>query len=105
MKVNIWSDTRCPFCYIGKHKFEKALANFPHKDQVKVVWHSFQLDASLKTNLEMDHATYLHQAKGYPLEQIEQITRKYLKNVVYDDTAKTRGSGGENYRCNTSKSR
>ena len=81
MKVNIWSDTRCPFCYIGKHNFEKALANFPHKDQVKVVWHSFQLDASLKTNLEMDHATYLHQAKGYPLEQIEQITN-HLVNAA-----------------------
>ena len=44
MKVDIWSDVVCPFCYIGKRKFEKALAGFAHRDDVEVVWHSFQLD-------------------------------------------------------------
>ncbi|MDQ2792434.1 MAG: DsbA family oxidoreductase [Bacteroidota bacterium] len=43
MKVEIWSDVVCPFCYIGKRKFEKALAGFAHRDEVEVVWHSFQL--------------------------------------------------------------
>jgi len=43
MKVDIWSDVVCPFCYIGKRKFEKALAQFAHRDDVEVVWHSFQL--------------------------------------------------------------
>ena len=43
MKVEIWSDVVCPFCYIGKRKFEKALQDFAHRDEVEVVWHSFQL--------------------------------------------------------------
>ena len=43
MKVEIWSDVVCPFCYVGKRKFENALAQFAHRDQVEVVWHSFEL--------------------------------------------------------------
>lgn len=43
MKVEIWSDVVCPFCYIGKRKFEKALQEFAHRDEVEVVWHSFEL--------------------------------------------------------------
>lgn len=44
MKVEIWSDVVCPWCYIGKRRFETALARFEHRDQVDVVWRSFQLD-------------------------------------------------------------
>ncbi|MDX6223068.1 MAG: hypothetical protein QOD91_2122 [Frankiales bacterium] len=44
MKVEIWSDVVCPWCYIGKRRFERALASFPHRDQVELVWRSFQLD-------------------------------------------------------------
>jgi len=43
MQVEIWSDFVCPWCYIGKRRFEKALAEFDHADEVEVVWHSFQL--------------------------------------------------------------
>ena len=43
MKVDIWSDVVCPFCYIGKRKFENALQGFAHRDEVEVVWHSFEL--------------------------------------------------------------
>lgn len=43
MKVEIWSDVVCPFCYIGKRKFEAALQQFAHRDAVEVVWRSFQL--------------------------------------------------------------
>jgi predicted DsbA family dithiol-disulfide isomerase len=44
MNVEIWSDVFCPFCYIGKRRFEEALARFPRRDDVTVVWRSFQLD-------------------------------------------------------------
>ena len=81
MKINIWSDTRCPFCYIGKHHFEKALANFEYKDKVKVIWHSFQLDAGLQTNLDIDYITFLHQIKGFPKEQIEQMTKQIVNTA------------------------
>jgi predicted DsbA family dithiol-disulfide isomerase len=49
MKVEIWSDVMCPFCYIGKRKFENALAQFSHKDEVEIVWKSFQLNPDMKT--------------------------------------------------------
>ena len=56
MKVEIWSDFMCPFCYIGKRRFESALEQFPHKDQVEVVYRSFELDpnASYKPGVSMD---------------------------------------------------
>jgi len=44
MNVEIWSDVVCPWCYIGKRRFEQALAQFPQRDDVNVVWRSFELD-------------------------------------------------------------
>jgi predicted DsbA family dithiol-disulfide isomerase len=46
MKVEIWSDVVCPWCYIGKRRFESALARFEHAGDVEVVWRSFELDPS-----------------------------------------------------------
>lgn len=46
MKIEIWSDIVCPWCYIGKRRFESALATFPHRDDVEVVYRSFELDPS-----------------------------------------------------------
>jgi predicted DsbA family dithiol-disulfide isomerase len=44
MRVEIWSDIACPWCYVGKARFEKALSAFPHRDEVEVVYRSFELD-------------------------------------------------------------
>lgn len=44
LRVDIWSDIACPWCYIGKRRFEAALAGFAHRSEVEVVWHSFELD-------------------------------------------------------------
>jgi predicted DsbA family dithiol-disulfide isomerase len=44
MRVDIWSDVVCPWCYLGKARFEKALADFPHRDEVEVTFRSFELD-------------------------------------------------------------
>ena len=52
MKVDIWSDVRCTFYYIGKRKFELALEQFPHKD--KVEGHSFELDPQAETKPDME---------------------------------------------------
>ena len=46
MRVDIWSDVICPWCYVGKARFEKALDSFGHRDEVEVVYHSFELDPS-----------------------------------------------------------
>ena len=47
MKIEIWSDIACPYCYIGKRKLEMALDQFPHKNEVELVWHSYELDPDL----------------------------------------------------------
>ena len=44
MRIEIWSDVVCPWCYIGKRRLESALADFPHADEVEVVYRSFELD-------------------------------------------------------------
>ncbi|MGH2645840.1 MAG: DsbA family oxidoreductase, partial [Chitinophagaceae bacterium] len=73
MKVDIWSDVRCPFCYIGKHKFEKALGKFPQKDNIEVVWHSFELDPYIKTDPDKSIYDHLAENKGISGEQAEQM--------------------------------
>ena len=64
MKVDIWSDVVCPFCYIGKRKFEKALEQFSAKDKVEVEWHSFQLDPELEYKEGQSVHEYLGKRKG-----------------------------------------
>jgi predicted DsbA family dithiol-disulfide isomerase len=49
MRIEIWSDVVCPWCYIGKRRLEQALSEFPHAEDVEVVWRSFQLDPSAPT--------------------------------------------------------
>ena len=71
MEVKIWSDVRCPFCYIGKRKFEMALEKFPHRDKVKVVWQSFELDPNMKTNTTVSAIEHLSEAKGISKSQAE----------------------------------
>ena len=62
----------CPFCYIGKRKFEKALAQFPHKDKVNVIWKSFQLDPTTITDPTLNTIDNLAQKKGWSKEQADQ---------------------------------
>lgn len=73
MKVNIWSDIRCPFCYVGKRKFEKALQQFPEADSVTVEWHSFQLDPTLETQPDRDPFEFFSEKKGIPRAQAEMM--------------------------------
>ncbi|MEU4798925.1 DsbA family oxidoreductase [Streptomyces sp. NPDC023327] len=63
MRVEIWSDIACPWCYVGKARFEKALAAFPHRDGVEVVHRSFELDPT--------------RAKGDSGPVIPMLMRKY----------------------------
>jgi predicted DsbA family dithiol-disulfide isomerase len=68
IKVEIWSDVMCPFCYIGKRKFETALAQFKDKDKVEIVWKSFQLNADLKTDPSKNTIQHLAESKGWTME-------------------------------------
>ncbi|MGY4384733.1 putative DsbA family dithiol-disulfide isomerase [Pedobacter sp. UYP24] len=73
MKVDIWSDVRCPFCYIGKRKFETALAQFEQKDNVEIEWHSFELDPNAETLPELNAVDYLASKYGRPREWAEEM--------------------------------
>lgn len=73
MTVDIWSDVRCPFCYIGKHKFEAALEKFNHKDKVEVRWHSFQLDPTIKTSPGLSTLDYFTEVKNISKEEALQM--------------------------------
>ncbi len=73
MKVEIWSDVVCPFCYLGKKKFENALEQFEYKDQVEVVWHSFQLDPDSRYQPGVTIADYLVKHKGYGAEDVKEM--------------------------------
>jgi len=74
MKIEIWSDVVCPFCYIGKRKMEKSLMKFPFKDKIEIEWKSFQLNPEQYTNPTISTIEYLAQSKGWSLEQTRQIT-------------------------------
>jgi predicted DsbA family dithiol-disulfide isomerase len=52
LTVEIWSDVVCPWCYIGKRRFEAALEEFEHRDEVTVMWRSFELDPEAPSSTE-----------------------------------------------------
>ena len=74
MTVEIWSDVMCPFCYIGKRKFETALAQFSQKNDVNIVWKSFQLNPNLVTDPTKNTTAHLAEAKGWTLDYAKGMT-------------------------------
>ena len=73
MKVEIWSDVVCPWCYVGKRRFEQALSAFPHADQVEVVWRSFELDSQAPAERTGDYATRLGEKYGCSVERAQEM--------------------------------
>ncbi len=73
MNIDIWSDIACPWCFIGKRRFEAALADFPHKDDVTVRWHSYQLDPSLPEHYDGTELDYLATRKGMPRDRVTEM--------------------------------
>ena len=73
MKIEIWSDIACPWCFIGKRRFETALEGFEHKDQIDVEWRSYQLDPTLPDHYDGTETEYLSRIKGMPQDQVKQM--------------------------------
>jgi predicted DsbA family dithiol-disulfide isomerase len=71
MKVEIWSDIACPWCYIGRRRFEKALDKFEHRDEVEVIWRSYQLDPSAPRDFAGNVNDLLVQRYGMRREKAE----------------------------------
>lgn len=100
MKIEIWSDIACPYCYIGKRRFENVLNQFEHKDQIEVVWRSYELDPSLpKSPLGISH--YAYHAKGQnrteddvkkTTQQIEQLGQAIGLEYNFDKIVTTNTS-------------
>lgn len=85
MKIKIWSDVMCPFCYIGKRNFETALEKFENKDHIEVIWKSYQLNPALPEVETDSYVDYLVKHKGMSAEQVNGM----LDNVT--QTAKEAG--------------
>ncbi len=73
LKVEIWSDIICPFCYIGKRKFESALKQFEANDNIEITWKSFQLAPDMKTDTSISIDEYLAIHKGFSIEKAREM--------------------------------
>lgn len=96
MRIDIWSDYACPFCYIGKRKLEKALEEFKGKEDIEIVWRSFQLDPNAKDSTDMDMVSGL--AKKYNMsiekaqgmiEQMNNMAKEVGLNYNFKDMIET----------------
>ena len=81
MEVEIWSDIACPWCYVGKRRFEAALARFEHRDQVSVTWRSFELDPAAPREREGDRAARLAEKYGMTVERAREL-EQHLTDVA-----------------------
>jgi predicted DsbA family dithiol-disulfide isomerase len=76
LTVEIWSDLVCPWCYIGKRRFEAALERFAHREEVSVLWRSFELDPQAPVNPAGTSAERLAEKYGMSLEQAYAAQRQ-----------------------------
>lgn len=79
MKVEIWSDFTCPFCFIGKRKFELALEQFENNQYVKVEFKSYQLDPTANVNNETTVYHMLMEKYGFTLEKAKEMTSQIIE--------------------------
>jgi predicted DsbA family dithiol-disulfide isomerase len=84
MHVEIWSDIACPWCYVGKRRFEAALAAFEQRDDVRVTWRSFELDPDAPRERAVDSATRLAEKYGMTREEA-QARQQNLADVAAGD--------------------
>jgi predicted DsbA family dithiol-disulfide isomerase len=84
MQVEIWSDIVCPWCYLGKRRFERALAGFEHRDQVQVVYRSFELDPAAPPDVTTPTVERLAANYGMSPEQAEQAQRQMEERAAAD---------------------
>jgi predicted DsbA family dithiol-disulfide isomerase len=95
MLVEIWSDIVCPWCYIGKRRFEAALARFEHADAVEVRWRSFELDPNAPFRRSGSMAQHLAAKYGFSVEQasdrLASMDRLAAQEGLHYDLARTQG--------------
>jgi predicted DsbA family dithiol-disulfide isomerase len=82
MQVEIWSDVVCPWCYIGKRRFERAVASFGHPGEVTVAFRSFELDPDAPAQRTGSHAEHLARKYGTTIAQAEQADRQMTQRAA-----------------------
>lgn len=80
MKIEIWSDIMCPFCYIGKRQLETALAEFPN-GEFEIEWKSFQLDPTITPQSGKDVYTFLAERKGISVDQSVEMHKGVVERA------------------------
>lgn len=73
MQVEIWSDVMCPWCAVGKARFERALEAFPHRDEVEVRWRSFELDPAAPAEKDGDYVSLLAAKYGTSPQEAQRM--------------------------------
>ncbi|GIH16363.1 DsbA family oxidoreductase [Rugosimonospora africana] len=84
MKIEVWSDVVCPWCYIGKRRLDRALAGFEHADEVEVEWRSFQLDPTYPKGAQRPVLAHLAQKMGGSVDQVRAMTDR-VKSLAADE--------------------
>jgi predicted DsbA family dithiol-disulfide isomerase len=84
MRIDIWSDVACPWCYIGKRRLETALAGFKHRDDVDVWFHSFELDRQAQSTAPGEHARLLADKYGMSPQQAEAALERVRATAAAD---------------------
>ena len=82
MKVEIWSDIACPWCYVGKRRFESALRQFEHADDVVVVWRSFELDPHAPRSHAESQDELLAKKYGMPVERARAMNERMTSEAA-----------------------
>ena len=83
MRVDVWSDLVCPWCYIGKRRFEKALAGFDRRDEVRIVHRSFQLDPTMPKGRLFRHRDVLMRKYGMTEPQVAAAQARLVEVAAY----------------------
>lgn len=79
MKIEIWSDIACPFCYLGLTKLQKAIENLNLNDEVEIELRTFLLNPGLKTDLSKSITQYLQEHKQIPMDQIAAMNARIVQ--------------------------
>jgi predicted DsbA family dithiol-disulfide isomerase len=84
MQIEIWSDVVCPWCYLGKRRFERALASFDHRDSVEIIYRSFELDPSAQRGVTAPTIEVLASKYGMTAQQASDAQRQMEERAVGD---------------------
>jgi len=93
MKIEIWSDIACPWCYVGKRRFESALTDFPQRDELQIIWRSFELNPTAPPRAERPTVELIANKYGMPVARAQ---------AMMDDMTATGAADGIAFRFDRS---